>query len=79
MKQKNHMQPSTHNLNKPSHILTSDKVDVLYRKIDLCNEIMKTINDEIENEKDDIKNSIQQDSYASFYKKWTKYIKGFKF
>ena len=49
MNQNNHIQPSTHTSNKPSHISTADKVDVLYTQIDLYNKKMKTIKDEIEN------------------------------
>ena len=65
------MQPLIHTSNKPSHILASNKVDVLYKQIDLYNEKMKTFKDEIENENDDIKKSIQKDNCDSFYKKLT--------
>ena len=72
MNSQNHMQPSTHTSNKPSHISTAEKVEVLYKEIDLYDKKMATIKDKIENETDDNKNKILQDTYDSFYKKWTK-------
>ena len=72
MNQNNRIQTSTHTSNKPSHILTADKLYVLYKQIDLYNEKMKTIKDEIENKNNDIKKHIQKDTYDSFYKNWTK-------
>jgi hypothetical protein len=72
MNPQNHMQPSTHTSNKPSHISTAEKVEVLYKEIDLYDKKMATIKDKIENETDDNKIKIIQETYDSFYKKWTK-------
>ena len=63
----NHMKTSTHTSNKPSHISTAEKVEVLYKQIDLYDKKMATIKDKIENETDDNKIKILQDTYDSFY------------